>query len=528
MIIGIDFGTTYTKIAYFNGRKELELFAFPAAPNPNSKDFIPTCVCYNNDLDSFSIGDSARSEASNQEGMEFCEAFKMLLPIEDRNEWKVYGWKSARSPMQVTADYLNHLLIDSESSFEKINGKITKIVLSVPELWKKNGDDVSNTGTENLQEVVTNILKLPVDHLRSEPVCAASYFVYGYRKLEKTKKAFNLLICDIGGGTIDIALCSVEGEKISVVDHDGVGRQGFGKAGYYFDRECVIRMYKKVYPNRELDQESQEYLDLRREFEKVKIEKHDQIFKFFDRYGKDNRPEILEKNLYTIKRIYALTYADVLKAFEPIKASLEELMARFQGVLESKGQKIDRVAIVGGFGQFPLVQQTLLDCMNLDVNSPHFSQILTLNDRFYAIAKGSAIIANGIYDPVEYYPHTIGVIAKYLDVGVLKEKLFVIIEGGKYEIGENRIQYAEDKSGNKIVFTVEGRSLIKIPVIIRLHGVGEEIGIDLPPARLPGDGKYYIGVKIDQSGLGRLVFSPIGKRGDIIYRMGDVNLNIYV
>jgi len=213
--IGIDFGTTYSKIAYLDEQGSLKLFRYPGPPG---KEYIPTAVAYRtvHNRQTVSVGEAARSDVLNHPEVRFCENFKMLLPLEAPEQWRAHGWPAETSPEDVTQDYLHSLLHESQFSFERLYGSIENLVVSVPEVWQRAAN---NPGAEALRRIVTEALRLPLDHLRSEPVCAAAYYVYRYQQdaCHTGRQAFNLLVCDIGGGTFDVALCRVSGQQIDPI-----------------------------------------------------------------------------------------------------------------------------------------------------------------------------------------------------------------------------------------------------------------------------------------------------------------------
>ena len=102
--IGVDFGTTYSKVAYLDDEGDLKVFCYPG---PQGKGYIPTAIAYQKagGHQMFSLGEAAQLDAVNRPDISFCENFKMLLPLENRGQWEAHGWSIEKSPAEVVRDY---------------------------------------------------------------------------------------------------------------------------------------------------------------------------------------------------------------------------------------------------------------------------------------------------------------------------------------------------------------------------------------------------------------------------------------
>lgn len=208
--IGLDFGTTNSILSYMeNGN--LTCFKYNMI-----EEYIPSFIAYEDGF--IEIGNAARHTASQNLKIESYGNFKMRLPLKDSDFAKYF--QNGKTPMEVTADYLKELLLNRESqSFTKERGNIVGIVVSVPEIWQR---DIYNLGRERLRGLIEQ-LGLPLIQLVSEPVAAASYYTHEVQKqAENNDQQFfigNLLVCDMGGGTFDVSLCHISGQKKVEVLH---------------------------------------------------------------------------------------------------------------------------------------------------------------------------------------------------------------------------------------------------------------------------------------------------------------------
>jgi molecular chaperone DnaK len=530
MKVGIDFGTTYTKIARYKGNGEFELFKFPG---PSGSEYIPTVVSYRQQRDKVltSIGTSALLDfTAHPENTRLATRIKLFLPIRDPEEQRKQGWSLEKHPDEVVKDYFSQIFREHRESLENVWRKVESAVVSVPEVWQRTA---RNPGAEALRRILIDELQLPVDHLRSEPVCAAAYYAWAYQRYEqrsqRPERPFNLLVCDMGGGTFDVALCQVRGNRIEVLDFDGNSEGGWGLAGARFDEELVRRVFRRA---KRRDPENYELLDLIQEFEKAKRLKSadmEEEFSQIEQQGILDNPEILANlrdtpiDNYTFGPSLTPTLGEILDCFQPIENGIKEVLGRITERTKQKGLKIDRIAIVGGFGQFPLVQRTILRTLGITEpqRSPEFDPILHRNFGFhFAIAYGAALIAAGEIELFEYYPHSL-LLKCYLKgeekgATVVREICEPIVEAGKVPCGRAQPTFA------KGTFSVWREACRPLPVYIQLNGVGELIELKLPTEKYPPPGEYRVGVRIDESNLAVLIFENVESKERCEYRLGDI------
>jgi molecular chaperone DnaK len=514
MKIGVDFGTTYTKIAYPDPENNgnLKLFRYP---NPNGKEYIPTALAYHNghsNKQDIVLGEAARQDNLNQSNMLFYENFKMFFSNKNVNIWKDNSWPEGATPIEIVRYYFRYLIKETKFCFERqMNCTVESMVVSVPEAWQHGPD------AENLRSLLVDDLGFPVDYLCSEPVCAGAYYAYRHQQLYHKTTPFTLLVCDMGGGTFDVTFCRVGGPyQVEVLNFDGNGQQGFDLAGLSFDRAAVIRAYSKHH-ERLLPITDPNFIKLVHSFETEKIKGHSELLGIME-LNKTNPRLLLDTKIYTFMQKYTLTLSEIIDLFKPIKEGIVQVLNRGCERAQKAGHVIDQVAIVGGFGQFPLVQQTILEILGItDTDDPRFNQTLNHEDRFYAVAKGAALIANELILPAEYYPHTLGLNCTRLLGGIPQEIFVPLVEAGQTKVGQAMPCYAKE------IIVVENRQIEHLPLVIRLHGGDKAIMLSLPELELPELGTYKVGVLIDRFNLGQLIFEPQGAGTKKIYNLGNVN-----
>ncbi|AMW30754.1 Hsp70 family protein [Arthrospira platensis] len=513
--IGLDFGTTNSTISYLENGKPV------AFKYGGQQESIPSFIAYEDD-GYIDIGKAARQAAASDPQMESYGNFKMDLPL---TENFANNYSSKHTPITVTTDYLRQLLLSPENtySFRCQQGEIEGLVVSVPEIWQR---DISNRGRENLQSLIAHNLGLEKQliQLVSEPVAAAAYYAWETqrRHQQENQEPFqgNLLVCDMGGGTFDVSLCRVYGDKkVEVLYFDGEGDRGLESAGVAFDRRCVIQAYKKQ-NGTEPDLNSQEFMNLLQSFESLKIDGHDRYTKKLKNYCKS--PSYLaEKTLYSFSNGYTITNGEVDEAFQPIAEGIRRVLERVNQWLATHQEPCDRLFLVGGFCQFYLVQKTILDALKITEKDPRVDNDFNLIQSAFAISYGACLIANGLVQPRETYIHTIGIVVGMMTASMEVEETFIpIIEGGANLDDLASLRFAD------------------IPPLEAFHDTPEVILGVVPQSKgqifkkvlpdtvkLPrnvASEKWRVGMRVNRSQVAYLAIVSVGGKRKVEYELGNI------
>jgi|GEM_PF-6016192 len=377
MKVGLDFGTTNSLISYWDEKnKDVVLFQYKDAVS------TPTVVAYESGGGEFiDIGKDAISSWSNDYSLKLVRFFKPFLNQED-----------SQDAIKYTSDFINFILKESSDSFEANNSPIDKLVVSVPEQWQKQAN---NKGASNLLTAVNNI-GLPIKQLVSEPLSALAYFVWKNPELIKAEK--RILVCDMGGGTCDVAYCKVKGELIQVLSFDG----NEGKAGVYDIEQILKNIYTRQGKTELIDTD-----DYRKD-----------VWALDDAIQKDNVCKKIEQNypaylndkelndalLFTFQQKPVFS-SDVYTAFPSIEAGIIELLDRIKAE-QGNQLKFDHLLFIGGFSHYFLVRETILKYFGLSESDPAVN-IITKADTRRAVSYGAALIAADQFTIKEYYDHTI-------------------------------------------------------------------------------------------------------------------------
>jgi len=343
-VIGIDLGTTYSCVGIFkNGRVEI-------IANDQGNRITPSYVAFTGEGERL-IGDAAKNQlTSNPEntvfdakrliGREFSDPtvqqdikhfpFKVIeknskpvIQINTGKEQKMF------TPEEISAMVLGKMRDIAEAYLGK---KVTHAVVTVPAYF----NDAQRQATKD----AGTISGLNVMRIINEPTAAA--IAYGLDKKEGEK---NILVFDLGGGTFDVSLLTIDNGVFEVVATNGDTHLG----GEDFDQrvmEHFIKLFKKK-TGKDVRKDHRAVQKLRREVEKAKRTLSSQhqtkieIESFFDN-------EDFSETLTRAK-------------FEELNMDLfRSTMKPVQKVLEDSDLKksdIAEVVLVGGSTRIPKVQQ---------------------------------------------------------------------------------------------------------------------------------------------------------------------------
>lgn len=217
--------------------------------------------------------------------------------------------------------------------------KVTHSVVTVPAYF----NDAQRQATKD----AGTITGMTVMRIINEPTAAA--IAYGLDKKEGEK---NILVFDLGGGTFDVSLLTIDNGVFEVVATNGDTHLG----GEDFDQrvmEYFIKLYKKK-KGKDIKKDNRAVQKLRREVEKAKRALSSQhqtrveIESLFD--GEDFSESL------TRARFEELNMDLFRSTLKPVQKVLEDA--------ELKKAEIHEIVLVGGSTRIPKVQQLVKDFFN--------------------------------------------------------------------------------------------------------------------------------------------------------------------
>ncbi|MEE0024374.1 molecular chaperone DnaK [Methanobrevibacter sp.] len=325
-IIGIDLGTSNSAASVLVGGKPTTI---PSAEGASQygKSF-PSYVAFTDDGQML-VGEPARRQAvTNPENT--ISAIKRLMGTDK----KVTANGKQYSPQEISAFILQKIKKDAETF---LGEPIEKAVITVPAYF----DDNQRTATKD----AGTIAGLDVVRLVNEPTAAS--LAYGLDKQDDDD--INIMVYDLGGGTLDVTIMEFGGGVFEVKSTSGDTQLGGT------DMDNVLLNYLadefKAKEGIDLRENDQAVQRLREAAEKAKIELSTtlttEVNLPFIAMGSDGTPKNLIENL-TRAKLEELVDGIVQKSGKPMQQALDDA--------KMSKNEINKIILVGGPTRMPCVQ----------------------------------------------------------------------------------------------------------------------------------------------------------------------------
>ena len=325
-IIGIDLGTSNSAASVLVGGKPTTI---PSAEGASQygKSF-PSYVAFTEDGQML-VGEPARRQAvTNPENT--ISAIKRLMGTDK----KVTANGKQYSPQEISAFILQKIKKDAETF---LGEPIEKAVITVPAYF----DDNQRTATKD----AGTIAGLDVVRLVNEPTAAS--LAYGLDKQDDDD--INIMVYDLGGGTLDVTIMEFGGGVFEVKATSGDTQLGGT------DMDNVLLNYLadefKAKEGIDLKDNDQAVQRLREAAEKAKIELSTtlttEVNLPFIAMGADGTPKNLIETL-TRAKLEELVDGIVTKSGKPMQQALDDA--------KMNKNEIDKIILVGGPTRMPIVQ----------------------------------------------------------------------------------------------------------------------------------------------------------------------------
>ena len=276
-------------------------------------------------------------------------------------ELQVKGETKHLAPEEISAVVLGKM---KEIAQRHLGKEVQKAVITVPAYF--------NDGQRQATKDAGIIAGLQVLRIINEPTAAA--VAYGLDK----KNEKNILVYDLGGGTFDVSVLTIDNGVFEVAATSGDTHLG----GEDFDQRVMqhfIHLFNKKYQC-DMTRDKKAMQKLRREVEKTKRA-----------LSSTHQARVEIEALY---EGHDLSETLTRAQFEELNADLfEKTLGSVKQVMEDLGMKkeeIDEVVLVGGSTRIPKVQQLIKDFFN----GKEPNQGINPDE---AVAYGAAVSA-GIYN----------------------------------------------------------------------------------------------------------------------------------
>lgn len=524
--VGLDFGTTTSILSYLDGP---ELSPFHYGGRTGGTPYIPSVVAYT--PKSLFIGEQAIHRVT--EGASLYRYFKMLLTEEKSEHWpEAYGpyAREAMSPAQVAADFIGELVsgsspgrrrlapgrTDRDAFRPAVGEELGGLVVSVPQVWS----EPRAHGRQQLRAIVSD-LGLPLMQLISEPVAAAAYFSYKYRRAQGEPYRGNLLICDMGGGTFDVTLCALSEGRVEVLCNAGNGERGLGIAGAHFDHALLEAQLGRVEP-----QVMAEFL-VALDIQKKLASNTTRLLTYLQNDpGERPLPIYVVSTVLGSQQTLRFHFDDVERAFAPVRAGIREVLGRVTREAGRRGHSVDKVVLVGGFSKFPLVQLAVGEFFgegDLSANRKLLDlDTLRQDEMAFAISFGACLVANGMVEVSEKYEHAVGIVVTNTSG---EDEEVELIPAGKSLDVLDAPAFCLWPDGSRRRFRIT-RDTVEAEIFIRPSGGGErwmkKLSLRGVPNRHVEGNRWFLGARVDPSKIPYLIIEDERCRKVEEYPLGQL------
>ncbi|KAG8989997.1 hypothetical protein FRB93_003373 [Tulasnella sp. JGI-2019a] len=272
--ISVDFGTTTSGVAYgssrINAGRVQNIIHWPGSFETFRK--VPTCLLYDNNGRVLAWGLEAKN-AGPMPGTVRCEWFKLFLePRVLRDPTKI----DPRLPPLPPNKSANDLIVDYLSClFEYAKEQITREIGAVADLneadvWLTVPAAWDAVGCELMREAAIKAGLVQAAHARdrnwrdrlriiTEPEAAAVHCAH-LTDLHQLQPSQNFMICDAGGGTVDLAIYKIIGSLSNLEIAEVCARSGANCGSIFLDMRFreLVRTLLAEHPAH-LDPASQAY-----------------------------------------------------------------------------------------------------------------------------------------------------------------------------------------------------------------------------------------------------------------------------
>lgn len=388
-VIGIDLGTTYCSVGVFHaGTGEVKVIA-----DSSGHQSIPSMVSFTEN-DVYAGYEALELADSNPQNTIYdAKRFigKIFTPEELERESDRYPFKvlykegdavysiKTNETFTVTSEYISsQLLLKLKKMAEEYLGlPVSKAVISVPAEFDQR--------QRNYTVKAANLAGLDILRVINEPTAAA--MAYGLHKVD----VYNVLVVDLGGGTLDVSLLNKQGGMFltrAMAGNNKLGGQDFNQRLLQYLYDSIYTTYGSLPPLKE------EIHRLRQSVEAVKLnltlhnsswvrmpltlptrqqgEAEEQSQKVRPKEGASVREEERQNDRSDIQQVHF--EAEISrKLFEHLNEDLfQKILVPIERVLKEghlQKDEVDEIVLVGGSTRIPRIRQVIRGYFDKEPNT---------------------------------------------------------------------------------------------------------------------------------------------------------------
>ncbi|CZR34230.1 uncharacterized protein FPRO_01385 [Fusarium proliferatum ET1] len=360
IIIGIDFGTTYSGVAWAYSRQpdDIEIVTSWDSQLNHCSDVekAPTQLFYDERAQGVKWGYGIPSEN------EPLKWFKLLLletkdiPVEvaastQLQESRRLKYKVMKDPIEIIATFLRNLWDHTTESIKRTIGADLvrrcklQVVITLPAIWPPYAQQRMKQAAQQSGILDARSAGATSLHFISEPEAAALATIKDLSKRSTIKAGDTIIVCDAGGGTVDLISYVFESTDPFVVKECVKGDGGL--CGGVFLDEAFIKLIKNKVPKGTWN-----------------FVGHSDEKKFLnDQWEHGIKPYSDLSTGLKRRATLDLTSNEISSVFSPITDKIEALVSRQVDAIQAKYHKEPKyIVLVGGFGRSRYLFNRLQDC----------------------------------------------------------------------------------------------------------------------------------------------------------------------
>ncbi|RHZ44938.1 hypothetical protein Glove_707g31 [Diversispora epigaea] len=394
VVVGIDFGTTFSTYAYAHKENKNDIFVNSDWKSFYGRSKTPTTLLYNEHLKLLEWGFSTLSGRQKKaRGLHWIELFKLCL------------MKSAQKPTlplrldfeTAISDYL-HKLGDSikqtlESKWPGL--KFFSQVLLVLTVWEQVPAEYDKVAINIMRECAlkANLIKIkesPYLIFTTEPEAASIHCMKNLKEY-KLKIGDSFMVVDCGGGTVDLSTKILsEGEKLN----EPIEQNGEDCGGSFVDKEFLKFLGKKVGQSAIEKVTKEHHGDLQRviqefwQFVKIPFTGESENFESYELNLVEICPVMMQyvdngykKKMEEDEWVVTIEFDDVQSMFDPV---IEKILGLVRSQL-GKREDCSAMILVGGFSESKYLQSRIKKEFSASMNN----KIFVPPEPMVAIVKGA-------------------------------------------------------------------------------------------------------------------------------------------
>ncbi len=346
-IIGIDLGTTNSEVAFLSD-------GIPKILKLNDDGILPSCVALDRG-GSIIVGREAKNQILVNPKGTVCSVKRKM----GSNEILRLGSQEYK-PQEISAFILKSLKRRAETVLGR---SISRAVITVPAYFT----DAQRYATREAGQIAG----LEVVRIINEPTAAA--LAYGAQRESNQR----ILVYDLGGGTFDVSIVTIENGVVEVMASTGNNQLG----GDDFDAKIVDRLIEYLESEHNLKETNDPVLRarLKRAAEAAKMELSDKPFALIE---EDHIGSVRGAPVHLRYELSRLEFEEMIR--EDIMETMDAVAKALRDAALLPGA-IDKILLVGGSTRIPLVSEMLEEKLN---KAPH-SEV----DPDLCVALGASIQA---------------------------------------------------------------------------------------------------------------------------------------